>query len=61
MAGKETYQSNEKTIYAEQEDEAKENNSEKSELEQKMSGNGCHNQKKPPTKKEKKHMTQESM
>ena len=51
----------ETTVYAEQEDEAKENNSEKSELEKKISGNYCHNKKKPPPKKEKKHMTQEPM
>ena len=48
-------------VYAEQEDEAKENNSEKSELEKRYQEIIVTIKKKPPPKKEKKHMTQESM
>ena len=50
----------ETAVYAEQEDEAKENNSEKSELEKRYQ-EIIVTIKKPPPKKEKKHMTQESM
>ena len=48
------------TVYAEREDEAKENNSEKSELEKRYQ-EIIVTIKKPPPKKKKKHMTQETM
>ena len=49
------------TVYAEQKDEAKENNSEKSELEKRYQEIIVTIKKKPPPKKEKKHMALESM
>ena len=49
------------TVYAEHEDEAKKNNSEKSELEKRYQEIIAMIKKKPPPKKKKKHMTQETM